>query len=595
MTTTSTLVNNRYRVVRELGKGGFGATFLVEDTQLPSGKRCVLKELMPIENNEETYTLIKQRFEREAVILEELGNVSLQIPTLYAYFGENSKFYLVQEYVEGETIGVRVMSQGVMSDAAVREWLTGILPVLACVHEKRIIHRDIKPDNVILRSRDHTPVLIDFGAVRETMGTQINVNGKSTQSIVIGTPGFMPSEQAAGRAVFGSDLYSLGLTAIYALTGKIPQELPTDPMTGEVQWRSYAPSVSAGLASVIDRAIAPGIHARFQTSAQMLDALLVTEMPVGMPGTVLSQPYGVQTRPPVSEAQKTIVAAHPSQAGQPQYSQAFPNASPSQITQPQSNGEWKKAIITGGIIGASILLGAVVMKSQVPGFMSSTTENASKATSKEGDASKKDAAEKPKEKSSDAPVVQQPSQTVIVQAAQPAPTVNAAISLAEMNATVVGSAESKNIRSGPGIDNGVLHSVNPGDRVKVVGTGSDSGQNPWYKVIVANGADGWIASQLIQRDGESAPAAVRAAVSQAMSQPSRSGDDTNATVKGEGGIKNVRTGPGTKYPTEHECYPGDRVKIIDQNTDSGGYVWYKVYFPKSCASGWMASQLIRSD
>ena len=212
MTTTSTLVNNRYRVVRELGKGGFGATFLVEDTQLPSGKRCVLKELMPIENNEETYTLIKQRFEREAVILEELGNVSLQIPTLYAYFCENSKFYLVQEYVEGETIGVRVMSQGVMSDAAVREWLTGILPVLACVHEKRIIHRDIKPDNVILRSRDHTPVLIDFGAVRETMGTQINVNGKSTQSIVIGTPGFMPSEQAAGRAVFGSDLYSLGLS-----------------------------------------------------------------------------------------------------------------------------------------------------------------------------------------------------------------------------------------------------------------------------------------------------------------------------------------------------------------------------------------------
>ena len=95
MTTTSTLVNNRYRVVRELGKGGFGATFLVEDTQLPSGKRCVLKELMPIENNEETYTLIKQRFEREAVILEELGNVSLQIPTLYAYFGENSKLALL--------------------------------------------------------------------------------------------------------------------------------------------------------------------------------------------------------------------------------------------------------------------------------------------------------------------------------------------------------------------------------------------------------------------------------------------------------------------------------------------------------------------
>jgi serine/threonine protein kinase, bacterial len=319
MGTTATLVNNRYRVVRDLGQGGFGATFLVEDTQLPSGKRCVLKELTPIDNNEETYTLIKQRFEREAVILEELGNVSLQIPSLYAYFGENSKFYLVQEYVEGETISQRVMSQGVMSDAAVKEWLSGILPVLACVHEKRIIHRDIKPDNVILRSRDHKPVLIDFGAVRETMGTQINVNGQSTQSIVIGTPGFMPSEQAAGRAVFGSDLYSLGLTAVYALTGKIPQELPTDPMTGDVQWRQYAPTVSPGLASVIDRAIAPGVHARFQTSAQMLDALLGTDAPAQIPGTVVSMsPSGSYTRPP-NDSQPTIVAAPGSYQQQPQY------------------------------------------------------------------------------------------------------------------------------------------------------------------------------------------------------------------------------------------------------------------------------------
>ena len=84
------------------------------------------------------------------------------------------------------------------------------------------------------------------------------------------------------------------MTAIYALTGKIPQELPTDPMTGEVQWRSYAPSVSAGLANVIDRAIAPRIHSRFQTSAQMLNALLVTDAPMGIPGTVLSQPSGAQ-------------------------------------------------------------------------------------------------------------------------------------------------------------------------------------------------------------------------------------------------------------------------------------------------------------
>ena len=385
MTTTSTLVNNRYRVVRELGKGGFGATFLVEDTQLPSGKRCVLKELMPIENNEETYTLIKQRFEREAVILEELGNVSLQIPSLYAYFGENSKFYLVQEYVEGETIAQRVMSQGVMTDAAVREWLSGLLPVLACVHEKRIIHRDIKPDNIILRSRDHKPVLIDFGAVRETMGTQINANGKSTQSIVIGTPGFMPSEQAAGRAVFGSDLYSLGLTAIYALTGKIPQELPTDPMTGDVMWRSYASSISAGLANVIDRAIAPGIHARFQTSAQMLDALLVTEMPAGMPGTVMSSsPSGAQqTRPPMSEAQPTIVAAPGNYQQQPQYAQPQYAPQPQYAQQPvyvnqpaQDSKTWLIALGVGALVTLSGVGVMAIMKDKAAPIASTPVQTA---------------------------------------------------------------------------------------------------------------------------------------------------------------------------------------------------------------------------
>ena len=305
MDASSTLINNRYRVVRELGRGGFGATFLVEDTQLPSGKYCVLKELLPIDNNEETYTLIKQRFEREAVILEELGSMSSQIPSLYAYFTEATKFYLVQEYFEGETIGQRVMSQGVMSDASVRQWLSGILPVLESVHQKRIVHRDIKPENIILRQRDHQPVLIDFGAVRETMGMQVQPNGESTKSIVIGTPGFMPSEQAAGRAVFGSDLYSLGLTAVYALTGKLPQDLPTNPMTGDIEWRRYAPMVSVGLATVIDQSIAPGTQSRFQTSAQMLNALLSTDAPTtGMPGTVMSMPNSgvmptqVTTAPP---------------------------------------------------------------------------------------------------------------------------------------------------------------------------------------------------------------------------------------------------------------------------------------------------------
>ena len=353
MSHDSGLINNRYRVVRELGKGGFGATFLVEDTQLPSGKRFVLKELTPIEHDPQTYTLVKQRFEREAVILEELGGLTMQIPSLYAYFTEDGKFYLVQEYVEGETIAGRVMSQGVMSDAAVMDWLGGILPVLSVVHDRQIIHRDIKPENIILQQRDQKPVLIDFGAVRETMGMKLTPQGQSTQSIVIGTPGYMPSEQAAGRAMFSSDLYSLGMTAIYALTGKIPQELPTDPMTGEVQWRSYAPSVSNRLAGILDRAIASHSRDRF-TTAQDMGQALGAGFGVPMP-TQVSGAYPTAPPSPVYPAAdsqiRTVVTAHP------------PSAYPAQTgyaTQaPQPTGSDPKTWLLAIGVGALVTLAGV--------------------------------------------------------------------------------------------------------------------------------------------------------------------------------------------------------------------------------------------
>jgi serine/threonine-protein kinase len=357
-----TLVSNRYRVVRELGRGGFGRTSLVEDTQLPSGRRCVLKELLLIESSPEIYNLVKQRFEREAVLLEELGNLTLQIPSLYAYFAENNKFYLVQEYIEGDTIAGRVQSQGVMSDAAVREWLSGLLPILSLIHDRNIIHRDIKPENIILSQRDHKPVLIDFGAVRETMGTAINSQGNTTRSIVIGTPGFMASEQAAGRAVYGSDLYSLGLTAIYALTGKIPQELPTDGRTGDIEWRQFAPTVSGGLAAVIDRAIAPHSRDRCQTSGQMLDELLRSNSVTRMPGTTLSMSPGFEQAPMMTTPpnngnsgnyQPTVISANVN---------PYPYQQPmSQHPVPMSNNHPKTWIMAVGVGGMVILAGVGVM------------------------------------------------------------------------------------------------------------------------------------------------------------------------------------------------------------------------------------------
>jgi serine/threonine-protein kinase len=267
------LLNNRYQVIQVLGAGGFGETFLAEDTYMPSRRRCVIKQLKPISNDPKTYQVIQQRFEREAATLEYLGEANDQIPQLYAYFSENGLFYLVQEWVHGHTLTNVIQSQGQLQENTVREILLSLLSVLDYVHSKGIIHRDIKPDNIILREIDNKPVLIDFGAVKETIRTTINAAGHPTQSLVIGTPGFMPSEQAIGRPVYATDIYSLGLTAIYLLTGKYPQELETHPHTGQVIWQQFAGGISPQLVMLLTQAIEPRMSDRFTTANKMLYAL----------------------------------------------------------------------------------------------------------------------------------------------------------------------------------------------------------------------------------------------------------------------------------------------------------------------------------
>lgn len=138
-----TIINNRYKIVKVLGEGGFGKTFLTEDTHLPSGRRCVIKQLKPVTENPQIYKMVQDRFQREAAILEDLGNSNNRIPNLYAYFAEQGQFYLVQEYVEGKTLTEKVHTEGVMSESAVREILKSLLYVLNFVHSRHIIHRAI--------------------------------------------------------------------------------------------------------------------------------------------------------------------------------------------------------------------------------------------------------------------------------------------------------------------------------------------------------------------------------------------------------------------------------------------------------------------
>ena len=274
------MLENRYKIIKELGDGGFGKTYVAQDTHMPSNRYSVIKQLKPMNQGSEIYQIVQDRFLREAAILEQLGGGSNQIPSLYGYFESNGQFYLVQEYIKGQTLSEKLRTQGKFSSDVVKDIVVKILPVLDYVHNQGIVHRDIKPDNIIIRDADNLPVLIDFGAVKETMQTIVAQSGSTPNSmmtgkssIIIGTPGFMSSEQMSGRPVFSSDLYALGMTAIYLLTGKMPQELDSDPRTGEVIWKEDDSNVSPQLAAVLDKAIQSHLRNRFSSVNEMLEAL----------------------------------------------------------------------------------------------------------------------------------------------------------------------------------------------------------------------------------------------------------------------------------------------------------------------------------
>jgi serine/threonine-protein kinase len=337
---TPELLDNRYNVLSSLGRGGFGETYLAEDTQMPSRRRCVIKQLKSSADKPDIVQLVRDRFSREAAILESVGEHP-QIPTLYAYLVRDDRFYLIQEWIEGKTLTQFLNQRGVLSEAEVSLLLQQLLPVLSYVHDRGLIHRDIKPDNIILRQRDGLPVLIDFGAVRETMGTKYNEIGQTTSSIVIGTPGFMPSEQAVGRPVFSSDLYALGLTAIYLLTGRYPQDLPTDPRTGEILWHSHAPNCGPHLRNIIDRTIASHPHDRYLAARDAISALLAPHPmnPVQAPGSFSPHPGSVPltpsvafppTDPPLNSAPIAPSPMTPSRSS--------PNGLPNGLSNPLPNG-----------------------------------------------------------------------------------------------------------------------------------------------------------------------------------------------------------------------------------------------------------------
>ncbi|MEO0947339.1 MAG: serine/threonine-protein kinase [Cyanobacteria bacterium J06641_5] len=274
------MLKQRYEIVREIGRGGFGRTFLGIDNCVTPGRQCAIKKLQPLltgseqfQTGSEQFQQVYERFQREAAALAQLSQDCRQIPHFYDRFSEGGHFYLVQEWIEGITLAEQVCRDGPLTPEAVTQLLCDLLPVLASIHHNRAIHRDIKPDNIILRSSDGLPVLIDFGAVKEVMGPTEERSQPPTKTVVVGTPSYMAPEQAVGRPVYTSDLYSLAMTAIYLLTGRSPQELPDDSKTGEILWRQSLPTLRGPLATAIDKALRFHPRDRFADAEEMLHTL----------------------------------------------------------------------------------------------------------------------------------------------------------------------------------------------------------------------------------------------------------------------------------------------------------------------------------
>ncbi|HEY9802423.1 MAG TPA: serine/threonine protein kinase [Leptolyngbyaceae cyanobacterium] len=307
------LLDHRYQVIRVLATGGFGQTYIAQDTRRPGNPTCVVKHLKPATSDPRVFETAKRLFNSEAETLENLGHHD-QIPRLLAYFDENQEFYLVQEFIDGHTLTEELIPGNRWSESQVIQLLQEVLGILEFVHNQGVIHRDIKPDNLIRRTADRKLVLVDFGAVKQLRTQMVTVGGQPTATVVIGTPGYMSTEQGQGKPRPNSDIYALGIIAIQALTGLSPTELQEDPQTGELIWRHLV-NVSERLAVVLNKMVRYHFKDRYQTATEALQALqaAINPVPVAVSSPSaksLNHPTYQPAKPssPVSRQQTVAVA-----------------------------------------------------------------------------------------------------------------------------------------------------------------------------------------------------------------------------------------------------------------------------------------------
>jgi serine/threonine protein kinase len=270
--TVGTVLQNRYRIIQILGQGGFGRTYLAED-QRRFNELCAIKELISTATEARAWEKAQELFHREAAILYQIEHP--QVPKFRERFEQDQRLFLVEDYVAGQTyrtlLAERQAVGQTFTEAEVLQLIELLLPVLEHIHSRGIIHRDISPENIILRDGDAKPVLIDFGVVKE-LATRLRSPESTMPETTVGKLGYSPSEQMqTGGAYPSSDLYALAVSAIVLLTGKEPRDL-FDENQLTWNWQRWV-KVSPRFAIVLNRMLNHIPSDRYQSAASVSQAL----------------------------------------------------------------------------------------------------------------------------------------------------------------------------------------------------------------------------------------------------------------------------------------------------------------------------------
>lgn len=322
------VIASRYHVLKTLAQGSFGTTFLARDTYLTDYPKCVIKQLQPDSNDPKFLEIARRLFEQEASILGNLGNHP-RIPKLLSYFESGQDFFLVQEFIDGISIAQELSSDKRWPEAKVKAFLVECLEILKYVHDLGVIHRDIKPDNLIRRLSDQAVFLLDFGAVKQINRGQSQV---VETTIAVGTPGYMPDEQIRGKPHISSDIYALGTIGIYGLTGVRPVEFERSE-EDEILWQNEA-DVSPEMADILRKMVRRDYRKRYQSVTEVLADL--DQVP-DVVGSMTLAAAKTEAMPPSGKLEKEYDPAElPSTIYQPQTTVTADNPT-NQVTNQATN------------------------------------------------------------------------------------------------------------------------------------------------------------------------------------------------------------------------------------------------------------------